>query len=72
MITTGQTGAELWRRMDLEGRRRILLEAGAMITVSPSKGGRVTTLDTTRLTFALGETDPERDALRAVELDEAA
>ncbi|MEK8173387.1 hypothetical protein NKH77_44240 [Streptomyces sp. M19] len=73
-IVTGVTGAELWERSGLEDKRRLLLDAGAVVTVAAVRknGGRVSGPDETRLTFSLSAVDPVGDALRAIEFEEAA
>jgi hypothetical protein len=74
MIRTGERGADLWERSDLEDKRRMLLDAGAVVTVAPVRknGGRSSGPDESRLTFALSAVDPVRDAVRAIECEEAA
>ncbi|MDI3408424.1 recombinase family protein [Streptomyces cavernicola] len=53
-VRTGQSFADLWKAASVEGKRDILLEAGAYVEVAPAKrGGR--RMDTSRLTVVFGE-----------------
>jgi DNA invertase Pin-like site-specific DNA recombinase len=73
-VPTGQTYAELWGEADRTGKRRLLLDAGAYILVRPAagRGGRVTALDTSRVSFDVGSfTDPEAEALDSVRREES-
>ncbi|MGW2514506.1 recombinase family protein [Streptomyces scopuliridis] len=73
IIRTGKTYAELWEAADTAGRRRLMVDAGARVDVRPAagRGGRVTKLDVSRVAFDIGaHTDPEAEALAAVEREE--
>jgi DNA invertase Pin-like site-specific DNA recombinase len=73
-VPTGRTYAELWGAADKAGKRRLLMEAGAFILVSPAagRGGRVTSLDTSRVSIDIGRhTDHAGEALDAVEREES-
>lgn len=73
-VPTGETHAELWGAADRSGKRRLLVDAGAFILVGPSagRGGRVTELDTSRVSFDVGRhADPEAEALDAAAREES-
>ncbi|MET9638073.1 recombinase family protein [Streptomyces virginiae] len=74
LIRTGKTYAELWSDADQVGRRRLLIDAGVRIMVSPARGrgGRVTKLDESRVSFEIGEqADPEAEELDAIRREES-
>ncbi|PHQ48869.1 hypothetical protein BLA24_27805 [Streptomyces cinnamoneus] len=53
-VPTGRTFGELWKAADVEGKRDLLLEAGAYVEVAPAKRG-AQRLDTSRLAVFFGE-----------------
>ncbi|MYV76229.1 recombinase family protein [Streptomyces sp. SID1046] len=74
LIRTGETYGELWALADQAGRRRLLVDAGARVLVSASRGrgGRITRLDESRVSFQIGaHTDPEAEALDAIRREES-
>lgn len=75
IVKTGKTYRQLWDAADTAGRRRLLIDAGARVTVRPAggRGGRVTKLDVSRVDFRVGSHDgPETEALDAIEREESA
>ncbi|MFJ2417274.1 recombinase family protein [Streptomyces brevispora] len=73
IIHTGKTYGQLWDSADNAGRRRLLIDAGVRVAVRPSKGrgGRVTRLDESRVSFDVGShADPAREALESVVREE--
>ncbi|MFF8455734.1 recombinase family protein [Streptomyces albidoflavus] len=73
VVSTGETYRQLWDAADEIGRRRLLVDAGARITVRPAgRRGRISSLDVSRLTFDVGaHADPEAEALDAIRREEA-
>lgn len=63
---TGETYAAFWKRHGTEGRRQLLLDAGAVVTVAKGKtggGAERLQLDESRLTFDIEREDPVMDTL---------
>ncbi|MFD9455348.1 recombinase family protein [Streptomyces sp. NPDC059985] len=74
LIHTGKVYAELWADADRAGRRRLLIDAGVRVMVSAARGrgGRVTKLDESRVSFEIGaHADPEAEALDAIRREES-
>lgn len=53
-VPTGQTYGELWKAASVEGKRDLLLDAGAYVEVAPAKRG-ARKMDTSRLAVVFGE-----------------
>ncbi|OEJ57892.1 hypothetical protein BGM19_07855 [Streptomyces agglomeratus] len=74
VVPTDKTYGELWESEDVAGRRRLLVDAGAYVAVHPAtrRGGRVTGLDESRVSFDIGmHADPQAEALDAVMREES-
>ncbi|MFI8422348.1 recombinase family protein [Streptomyces sp. NPDC085479] len=70
-VPTGRTYADVWNSSDREGKRRLLMDAGARITVSGGKNSGPR-FDYGRLTFTIGEhDDPAAAELMAIARDES-
>ncbi|WP_262700560.1 MULTISPECIES: recombinase family protein [Streptomyces] len=77
VVETGETYASFWARHDAPGRRQLLLDAGARVTVAKGRSGggaeRLKGPAPERLAFTIGaHDDPEAAALEAVEEEERA
>lgn len=57
VIGTGRTYADEWRDADTAGRRRMLLDAGAHLTVKRGRPGGWRRLDESRVVFTLRDAD---------------
>ncbi|MFJ5950674.1 recombinase family protein [Streptomyces noursei] len=65
-VRTAHTVADMWHSADTEGKRRLLLDTGARITVTSGKHSGAG-FDYSRLSFAIGEhDDPAAAALAAL------
>ncbi|WP_409471274.1 recombinase family protein [Streptomyces sp. HC307] len=53
-VPTGKTFGELWKDANTEGKRDLLLEAGAYVEVAPARGGGPR-MDTSRLSVFFGD-----------------
>ncbi|MFI1867173.1 recombinase family protein [Streptomyces jumonjinensis] len=71
VISTGRTYADEWDDADTAGRRRMLMDAGAHLTVKRGTRGGWRRLDESRVVFALRDTDHDTaaDSLSAAHAD---
>ncbi|WP_145969009.1 hypothetical protein [Streptomyces hyaluromycini] len=64
VVRTGRTYADTWHAKDDAGRRRMLLDAGALLTVGQGRKGSRYAVDEARFDFQIGEHgDPEAEQL---------
>ncbi|MFD9813996.1 recombinase family protein [Streptomyces sp. NPDC059080] len=70
-VATGRTYADIWTAADTEGKRQLLLDAGARVTVASGKHSGAG-FDYGRLSFAIAaQADPARAELEARAREEA-
>ncbi|MBQ0986374.1 recombinase family protein [Streptomyces sp. F63] len=77
IVPTGETYASFWARHDTAGRRQLLLDAGARVTVTKGRTGggaeRLAGPDLSRLSFAIGaHDDPQAARLEEIAAEEDA
>ncbi len=71
-VETGQTFAEAWAERDVDGRRGLLLSAGATVTVHRASLPGRKVFEEERVKLALGEfADPEAQRLAEIAAEEA-
>ncbi len=76
-VETGETYASFWTRHDTAGRRQLLIDAGARVTVTKGRSGggteRLEGPDVGRLSFTVGaHADPYEAAMEAIIAEEEA
>ncbi|MFJ9819703.1 recombinase family protein [Streptomyces sp. NPDC101151] len=71
VVHTGRTYADVWTAKDDTSKRRMLLDAGALMTVSQGRTGGKHTVDESRFQFEVGQhEDLEQDSLDDVAYQE--
>lgn len=69
VVYSGSTYAEEWAAGDTAKRRAVMLDAGAVIRVTPGKAGGWRSLDTSRVSFALSDVHHAEAALELEGVD---